>query len=262
MVSQRAAYGYQKRKGHQEYVWNVFGNSWSNKVYVRAGHIFPLCLGQDTIVYIFGKDARDEINTARNGLWMPAYIEQSFDHHQIVIVPDDTSPNRSPREWKMLVLDRSLWNIVAFSGTTYAQLHNRKLSFRTESRPRARYFYFHFLISMIIRSRTKGNRGILPHEPPEYTTPSLSRAWGSEGSFLRENVIRGFIEELGHEIPPSTKHEMLGHSNQGIAEDEIQRMNKNIKAMNLESEESEDDDEYENVDSDEDKDYREAFVII
>jgi hypothetical protein len=50
------------------------------------------------------------------------------------------------------------------------------------------------------------------------TTPELCRARGSHGSYMRDNVTRGFIE---NEIPENVKERILSHSSKSIAEVEI-----------------------------------------
>ena len=48
--------------------------------------------GQDSMNYIFGKDAKGEIDKTRNGLWLPANFEENFDKFKVVICYQPSSP--------------------------------------------------------------------------------------------------------------------------------------------------------------------------
>jgi HNH endonuclease len=63
---------------------------------MTAAHIFPLSLGQMSMEYIFGEDAEDEINRARNGLFLTPLVDRAYDAHQITIVPD--GPQTVPQD--------------------------------------------------------------------------------------------------------------------------------------------------------------------
>ncbi|KAK2795538.1 hypothetical protein FQN50_009722 [Emmonsiellopsis sp. PD_5] len=190
-------------------------------------------------------DAKGEINSARNGLFMYESIEEQFDKHQIVIVPDDGFPQgQQPREWKVYVLNQSLKNDTVYPvepSITFGDLHGMKLVFRNDNqpRPRARYFYFHYLVALIKLSRAGANSGVDKFDLPEASMPALTRAWGSEGSYIRENVIRGFVEELGDEIPEEAGRRILQNSSEGIAPDEPERLGKAVEDTDLDSDDEE-----------------------
>src|SRR5437016_1259602 len=102
------------------------------------------------MTYIFGPEAEYEMNSAKNGLFLPRVIEEAFDKYQLVIAPADA--DSKPREWKFLVLDRSgLWNVEAVPRTTFGKLHQSRLRFpdRIAFRPRARYLYFQYIMAML-----------------------------------------------------------------------------------------------------------------
>ena len=100
-----------------------------------------------------------------NGLLISSAIEDNFDKGVLVIVPD--LPDRPPRnrlaawlksptrEYKLRIIDTS-WelidNPVHARGLTWRQLDGRRLLFRSEHRPAARYLYFHYCIQVLRRA--------------------------------------------------------------------------------------------------------------
>lgn len=90
------------------------------------------------------------------------------------------------------------------------------------------------------------------HFCSDVTMLELSRVWSSHGSYIRENVIRGFIEQLPvgwHEILEDVKEQILSHSTE--IEDEIEKSIETSRETKLDSEircegEYGDDDDYDN----------------
>ncbi|PGH09185.1 hypothetical protein AJ79_05714 [Helicocarpus griseus UAMH5409] len=142
---------------------------------------------------------------------MPINLKEKFDNHQIVIVPHETLTEEK-QEWKVLVLDKGIWK-KRFGTMTFSELREKKLAFQTPSRPRA-----HHGPSMSCYGEYRHSEG----ETPDDTMAELTKAWGTRSGYLCDNVIRGFVEELGNEIPEDAKEEMLNHSSEeGIEADEL-----------------------------------------
>ncbi|EFE43308.1 hypothetical protein TRV_01977 [Trichophyton verrucosum HKI 0517] len=258
IASIKAAYG-SKQLGNQTTYCNVLTGGWHVRQYFVAAHIFPLSYGQQAMDNIFGKDVHGEINTARNGLFLPSEFEQAFDAYQVVIVPYGPVTSE-PREWQVILLDHSGLKDVPVCGMTFAQLHQKKLIFATDARPRARYFYFHFILAMISHYRAHKSVGVVKSELPDSMIPSLTRAWGSEGSYLADNVIHGFIEKVGHEIPAELQKNMQSQGFRGSfdTESEIDEIREATKGIDLrsdaeESDSDDDDDDFYDAEDWEDK---------
>jgi hypothetical protein len=237
-------YGHIK-DGTQLQVWDVTRGCFAPRVYMTAAHIFPLAMGQKSMDYIFGEDAEDEINRARNGLFLPSGVEKSYDAHRLVIVPD--GPQTVPQDYKFLVLDKTgLWNQPAFQDNTpFKDLHGRKLRFQPGNnfRPRARYLYFRYILAMLVNFRSRSvKHGTHKLQLPETEMPELSRVWATEGKYLRKNVIRAFIEGIGHELPPEDTQNMLQHADGEITADEIQAARNSMEGLDL-GEDGDDEDE-------------------
>lgn len=73
--------------------------------------------------------------------------------------------------------------------------------------------------------------------------PELSRAWGSEGSYLRENVILGFIERLGDSVGDDGAELIRSHSGGGITPNEAESLGSSVANLDLDSENEDDDDD-------------------
>ncbi|KAK2768405.1 hypothetical protein FQN54_000260 [Arachnomyces sp. PD_36] len=230
------SYGAKTQRVAGEFVWDAVSGRYTGRYMTNPTRIFPFFLGQQMMLYIFGGDAQGEINTARNGLWLPRGFEREFNRHAVVIVPA-RAVERKRRQWKILVLDESIrdtWAGLDEDPATFGEIHGRRLNFRTDAQPRARYFYFHYLCAMIKLSRQENA-----------SLDEVSRAWVSEGSYLRENVMRAFIDYLGHEITPAQSERMLQHSSEGIAPDEMEQCAKALDDMELDSEGEEEEEEME-----------------
>ncbi|KAM0540620.1 hypothetical protein ACHAO7_011027 [Fusarium culmorum] len=78
-----------------------------------------------------------------------------------------------------------------------AELHNRKLVFLTDFRPRARYIWWTFLKTILHvawRSNSK-DQNIQREE-----VRKITRYWGICGKYVTKNQLLGFVEEIGHSV--------------------------------------------------------------
>ena len=236
-------YGYTK-EGELIRVWDVITGSSTIREIMTAAHIFPLSLGQKSMDYIFGEDAEDELNTARNGLFLPKLIEKAYDKHQITIVPD--GPQTVPQDYKLLVLDRGgLWNQPALlqDETPFSVLHGRKLRFQPGNpfRPRARYLYFRYVLAMLVHFRSRQvKQGSHNQQLPETEMPELSRVWATEGKYLRKNLILAFIEGIGHGLSAEDTESILRHSSEDVAANEADEAKKSMEGLDLAESDDED----------------------
>ncbi|KAF3490925.1 uncharacterized protein GIQ15_00442 [Arthroderma uncinatum] len=236
-----AAYG-SRQEGRVTTYCNILTGEWHMRQFFITAHIFPLSFGQPAMNHIFGKDAHGEINTARNGLFLPTEFEKAFNAYQVVIVPHG-SPTSQPREWQVILLDHSGLKDIRVSGMTFGELHQKKLIFATDARPRARYLYFHFILAMISHYRTQKSAGVIKDELPDSMIPSLTRAWGSEGSYLTDDVIHGFIEKVGHELPAELQENMRSQCFRGSfdSEAEVDEICEAAQGLDLRSDEEDND---------------------
>ncbi|KAN0070307.1 hypothetical protein V8E54_011888 [Elaphomyces granulatus] len=219
-------YGHAKEGGLLR-VWDVTTGSFTIRVYMTAAHIFPLNLGQKSMDYIFGEDAEDELNRARNGLFLPPLVEKAYDAHQITIVPDgpQTPALKDDRE------------------TPFKDLHGRRLRFQPGNnfRPRARYLYFRYVLAMLVHFRSRQvKQGTHNQQLPETEMPELSRVWATEGKYLRKNLILAFIEGIGHGLSAEDTESILQHSSEDVTANEADEAKKSMEDLDLAESDDED----------------------
>ncbi|CAE7023208.1 hypothetical protein HRS9139_00840 [Pyrenophora teres f. teres] len=203
----------------RDYLWSIFSQRYEDADNFTASHIVAWKHGQEMMTAIFGPDAKEDLFSASNGLLLPTKIEKQFDNGLLAIVPaikDATSKaevtlwlNQEPREYKMKVFDdgRQTLDSIAFedytSGSvvyvTFRDLHDRKLRFRNNFRPRARYLYFHYCCQVLRNAWSKGAnaKSVATMEDQKGVF-----AWGTVGKYMAEDQMRAFVEELGHEFEP------------------------------------------------------------
>lgn len=240
----KRTYGARKVPGGDEEIWSPVVGGWVAKAVLKAAHIVPLSVGQESMNYIFGKDAKGEINTARNGLWLPANFEEKFDNLQIAIVPAGQFSAGQIRQWQVFIIDQDgIGNGTAYGTKRFKDIHGTKLVFRNDAQPRARYFYFHYLCAMLHYSQKMKEKGQTMNDNAAAEMPELSRAWGSEGSYLRENVILGFIERLGDSVGDDGAELIRSHSGGGITPNEAESLGSSVANLDLDSENEDDDDD-------------------
>lgn len=76
----------------------------------------------------------------------------------------------------------------------WKDLDNTKVEFRSDFRPRARYLYFHYCIQLLRRTWKSEKKAA------EKLKQDFGKGyWGTIGPYLQDNMLRAFVEELGHE---------------------------------------------------------------
>ncbi len=148
------------------------------------------------MAYIFDAAAErgetDILWNVRNGLPMLASVERHLDKRNIAIVEDNTQPDAGePTAFKLLVLDESLWKHVEFPGGKWNELHNQPLQFRNDNRPAARFLWFHYAFSRLLRQRY-GVLGWLRD-----SNWWKGRMFASPGAYLRRSQLMAIATVLG-----------------------------------------------------------------
>ncbi|KAH8680730.1 hypothetical protein BX600DRAFT_504485 [Xylariales sp. PMI_506] len=195
-----------------------------NSYSCTAAHLYPWSQ-VDSMEENFGKGARDEIFSPKNGIFLHKAIEKAMDMGLITIVPDmelepenpaspwEDHPQRQNRlreweakhikEYKVIVLDqnhRSIYTPVSLAPErniyNLADLHNRKLEFQPDFRPRARYLWWGFLYG-ILRLGWKNKRD--PNNAITREVNKCTRYWGTRGRYVKRSMLLGLIHEIGHD---------------------------------------------------------------
>ncbi|KAM0798580.1 hypothetical protein BDR22DRAFT_858948 [Usnea florida] len=190
-----------------EEVWCPATGGYWHKGSTTAGHLFPSKCGEATMEAIFRRPegGQSELFRAENGILWSTLAEERFEGGHFVIVPDivdqptqqdvDTWETSDPREYKIRVLNPghdSMKRLIPGTGKIWAELDNERLSFKTNFRPRARYLYFAYCAAML--------RRYFAGKHLETSRAELRRnVWGAPGRYMREGMLLGFVEEMGHD---------------------------------------------------------------
>lgn len=188
-------------------IWCPIISSYIDMHATTAAHIFAFHHGQDTMEAIFGPSETPELFSPLNGILMSSAAESRFDKGYFVIVPR-TSPNPSraevqdwhnwePKEYQIRVLEPDVKEmnlfISTYSNKKWKELDGQPVTFKSSFRPRARYLYFHYCVTILRRSWVKD-------QPSVALRDELGRLyWGTPGRFMRKNMLLAFVEELGHD---------------------------------------------------------------
>ncbi|KAL9011274.1 MAG: hypothetical protein Q9173_003865 [Seirophora scorigena] len=196
------------------YYWCPILGDWCQKAAMIAGHLVPWRCGSHGMRAIFGDDNTDakgntELFKADNGIYWSQIAEQRFSAGLFVIVPnvpeDPTTTSQmenweqsSPRDYKILVLDPHhklmTQKLNPYTSETWADKHNQRVQFRSESRPRTRYLYFAYCETLLKRSFVNNT---LHYEIAKQE--SRKKYWGTPGRYVLKSALRGFIEVMGRD---------------------------------------------------------------
>lgn len=102
----------------------------------------------------------------------------------------------SPKRYKLRVLDETdkmMKESIPGTDTKikWTDLDGRELQFRSNHRPRARYLYYSYCVSMLRRSHHQGHHETILQD-------HLGRKfWGTPGAYMRQTYLLAFVEEIG-----------------------------------------------------------------
>ncbi|QKX56247.1 uncharacterized protein TRUGW13939_03348 [Talaromyces rugulosus] len=178
---------------------------------MRAGHIFSYKHGQEMMDEIFGKIRPEEMFSSKNGIIIHKSIEEQFDKGVFVIVPDipDEFSMEQVRVWvtgevrnyKIRIIDSTFHKldhgvIEPDSSMTWRSLDNRKLVFKSNARPAARYLYFHYCLQILRRAWKAA-----PGEKQALTLYDQfgCRVWATPGKYIGRKMLKALVDTLGHE---------------------------------------------------------------
>ncbi|KAK2762018.1 hypothetical protein FQN53_007588 [Emmonsiellopsis sp. PD_33] len=249
-------------------LWCPIVSAWVYKAHTKAGHLFSYKHGQDTMTAIFGQTEEPELFHPRNGLIMFNPIEDMFDCGFLVIIPDIPNDNPTaddirrwqtthPREYKLHILDMNHPTASKPVGTIqnkmWKDLHGKRLEFRSDARPRARYLYFHYLTQILRYAWHERFKGEILRE-----TEMEKNVWATPGRYIKRSFIRAFIEEVGHEY----EHLFWGPEEGGPQDQDdfddcflqacVDQVEYNLRKKTPEDDDDDDDDEEEEEEEDDD----------
>lgn len=106
----------------------------------------------------------------------------------IVIVQD---PN-DLSALKIVVLDESLLKTELTSTKTFRDINNTRLEFKADARPRRKYLYLHYILTLCRRKRFN-----VEGWEQDFKKATNGFIWGTPGPWLRRNIIKALAFEVG-----------------------------------------------------------------
>ncbi|KAJ5493551.1 hypothetical protein N7463_009638 [Penicillium fimorum] len=95
--------------------------------------------------------------------------------------------------------DKLNWTISSGSNLKFKDLENRRLKFRSNARPAGRYLYFNYCIQVLRSVWQRTGKAKAKEEASKILREENGKPfWGTPGRYLPENMLRAFVEELGH----------------------------------------------------------------
>ncbi|KAF4333440.1 hypothetical protein FBEOM_12755 [Fusarium beomiforme] len=253
------------------YKWDPVVHAWFTAEVIGA-HLFPYKQGM-FMDDIFGKGASDELFRPENGLLLHTEIKYALDKGWVAIVPDIELEPADPdlpandqearcervkawekqeiKEYKLIVLNttnsrmtRAIF-LPEHGVSSIKDLDGRSLEFITNFRPRARYIWWTYLNAILRNAWTRSSKdGNMEHMEVRKCT----RYWGSRGSYVKQNQILGFVEELGHEV-----ESILEFDKEEVADEpRLEALGALVGNAMVESQEVEDEDDWVTTDGETD----------
>ena len=188
-------------------MWCPILATYVHKSAIKAAHIFGYALGQDLMTEIFGdkEGERNELFSPENGIMMHTEAEDRFDKGFFVIVPSVNDESAEAykawhqsdvKAYKIRVVDTKASKMNRFlplpgDRRKWIDLEGQDLQFKTSHRPRARYLYYHYCVTMLRRSHHQNeHENILRDHMGK-------KFWGTPGPYLRKTFLLALVEELG-----------------------------------------------------------------
>ena len=159
---------------------------WQYRPGAECAHIVPPRTSDGLFEAIF---TINEKMSPSNTMMMDGNVKALFDKYYLTIVPDVDyrSPAQislwmqsSPREYRIKVIQSNAKPMkqepYANSSKTYADLDNEKLQFKSNFRPRNRFLYFHYAVSILKLSYSLKNTS-RPHDKELKERLGLGNYW-------------------------------------------------------------------------------------
>ena len=268
-----SAYDSRDPNPNTSFLWDPILKKFISELDTQTAHLFAYAHGQATMDAIFGPMDSSELFSPLNGLLLCREIEDLFDKGFFAIVPhlsdhpseeEISAWNNSPaKEYKIRILnfkhqkiDKIIHPTVTEENLTWRSLDGANVEFRNNFRPRARYLYFHFCLQILRLSWGQQQK------QAETLKKELGMVfWGTPGRYLPRNMLRAFVDEMGHEyeallegaMEDETDVDVAGADN-GDSEILLATAVDQIKAPARGDTDTEDEDVDEDGDEDEDND--------
>ncbi|QPC58003.1 hypothetical protein HYE67_000234 [Fusarium culmorum] len=224
------------------YLWDPILHVWRSpdSGQIKVSHLFP-SRQANFMNSIFGRDAREELFSPCNGLFLHPLIEKALHCGYMAIVPDveleDTQPwwdisnlsqsiqvteweKLNVKDYRVIVLDGSgpqVRQLFAYYGSdVYKEwrfLDGRKLVFQNDYRPRSRYVWWTYLNTILHMVWRRDEASIKYGWKIHLDLKRAAQYWRTYGRYAKRSQILGIIEHICCE----DAHDIL---NEGYEEDD------------------------------------------
>ncbi|KAL8777214.1 MAG: hypothetical protein Q9194_002687 [Teloschistes cf. exilis] len=172
---------------------------WQPNQVVNCAHIVPFCFDSQELAYMFGS-GDTALKSVRNSLFLNSIIEKGFDNGWVAIISDG-SVERTPAEWKTVLLNDAIRKDVVFTNSDnfhvrWQDNHGRRIQFRNDNRPARRYLYFRYAMAHL--KATKSGWPDLDKKVPSGTI------WASPdkpSGYLRKSAVQLLAKRIGGDKP-------------------------------------------------------------
>jgi hypothetical protein len=159
---------------------------------MKTAHIVPHSFGYKNIGHTFGEPEKgmELMWSSGNGLPMFASLEVIFDEGKWTMVGHPQEGQ--PIEYTFVVIDDSILNSSAGFGKKIRDYNNKRLVFKNDNRPNAKFVYWHYATSLL-RHYKQQTPGI------EQKIKALidGRAWGNMGPWYDSSTLKHMAEYWG-----------------------------------------------------------------
>ena len=179
-------------------LWCAISGGYGSAKEIRAAHIVPSAFSAEIIDYICGVGCGSRLYSSDNGLLLGNHLEEALDKGNIVIVPKDI--NEDPiTTFVVRLVNQSSKNqpIYLFENGNgmrhiLSDVDGRELTFLNDNRPKKRFLYFRYLLSMM---HNKLNRPL--HAGTTIDEIRHNYPWPTMGGYLRKAFLLRFAQEVG-----------------------------------------------------------------
>lgn len=183
---------YDSRQGARDTktLWCPIIKEYAPQEDVIAAHIVPYSLNRGIAEYLFGHGSGVRMDTPDNCLMIFQKLEIAMYNHQVVFLPADRDETPIKR-WRIHLTTDDARGTLLYPGKTLGDLNGSELEFKNDSRPAARFLYYHFVLTiMICRERRlagwEKNMKLLTGKP-----------FATWGRWMRTSVLLGLARTAG-----------------------------------------------------------------
>lgn len=163
-------------------LWCPINKHYYTAQFMKAAHIVPASLGPELADYVFGTGSGSRLFRADNCLILHPFAKRAFDAGNFVVVPVD-STEKPIRRWKVRLVNSAARSMDIGTHKLF-ELDDKELEFKTSFRPAARFFYYHFVLTLLRNRRYRQ-----PGWETSWEELRTKQPWATPGPYLRKSML-------------------------------------------------------------------------